>query len=163
MTIEELNSLDREGFINAVGWVFEGSTWVAERAWKNRIFKDADSLHQAMVEQVKAASREEQLALLRAHPDLGTRARVTAASSAEQTAAGLHDLTPPEFDHLQRLNTEYRDKFGFPFLFAVKGSTRRDILRALEQRLGDAPEQEYREALGHVYRIARYRIEDIVK
>jgi 2-oxo-4-hydroxy-4-carboxy-5-ureidoimidazoline decarboxylase len=163
MTIEELNSLDCAGFINAVGWVFEGSPWVAERAWKNRIFKDVDSLHQAMIEQVKAASREEQLALLRAHPDLGTRARVTAASSAEQTAAGLHNLTPPEFDHLQRLNTEYRDKFGFPFLFAVKGSTRRDILRALEQRLGDAPEQEYREALRHVYRIARFRIEDIVK
>ena len=162
MTIEALNSLGREDFVNAVGWVFEGSPWVAERAWNSRIFEDADSLHQAMVEQVEAASREEQLALLRAHPDLGTRARVTAASSAEQAGAGLDHLTPPEFERLQRLNTEYRDKFGFPFLFAVKGSTKHDILRALEQRLEEDPEQEYREALRQVYRIARFRIEDSI-
>jgi 2-oxo-4-hydroxy-4-carboxy-5-ureidoimidazoline decarboxylase len=162
MTIDALNSLGREDFVKAVGWVFEGSAWVAERAWNNRIFEDADSLHQAMVEQVEAASREEQLALLRAHPDLGTRARVTAASSAEQAGAGLDHLTPPEFERLLRLNTEYRDKFGFPFLFAVKGSTKHDILRALEQRLEDDSEQEYREALRQVYRIARFRIEDSI-
>ena len=115
-----------------------------------------------MVEQVEAASSEEQLALLRAHPDLGTRARVSVASGAEQAGAGLDRLTPPEFERLQRLNTEYRDKFGFPFLFAVKGSTKHDILRALEQRLEDDPEQEYREALRQVFRIARFRIEDSI-
>src|ERR1700704_3686900 len=114
MTIEVLNSLDCAGFVNAVGWVFEGSPWVAERAWNSRIFEDADSLHQAMVEQVEAASSEEQLALLRAHPDLGTRARVSVASGAEQAGAGLDQLTPPEFERVQRLSTEYRDKFGFP-------------------------------------------------
>src|ERR1700681_3100912 len=162
MTIEALNSLDREGFIDAVGWVFEESPWVAERAWNSRIFENADSLHQAMVEQVEAASREEQLALLRAHPDLGTRVRVSAASGAEQAGVGLDHLTPPEFERLQRLNTEYRDKFGFPFLFAVKGSTKHDILRALEQRLEDDPEQEYREALRQVFRIARFRFEDSI-
>ena len=162
MTIEALNSLGRVDFVNAVGWVFEASPWVAERAWNSRTFKDADSLHQAMVEQVQAASTEEQLALLRAHPDLGTRARVSAASGTEQAGAGLDHLTPPEFERLQRLNIQYRDKFGFPFLFAVKGSTKHDILRALEQRLEDAPEQEYHEALRQVYRIARFRIEDSI-
>jgi 2-oxo-4-hydroxy-4-carboxy-5-ureidoimidazoline decarboxylase len=162
MTIEVLNSLDCAGFVNAVGWVFEGSPWVAERAWNSRIFEDADSLHQAMVEQVEAASSEEQLALLRAHPDLGTRARVSVASGAEQAGAGLDQLTPPEFERVQRLSTEYRDKFGFPFLFAVKGSTKHDILRELERRLEDGPEQEYREALQQVYRIARFRIEDSI-
>jgi 2-oxo-4-hydroxy-4-carboxy-5-ureidoimidazoline decarboxylase len=162
MTIEVLNSLGREDFVNAVGWVFEGSPWVADRVWNSRIFEDADSLHQAMVNQVEAASREEQLALLRAHPDLGTRARVTAASGSEQAAAGLDQLTPPEFERLERLNTEYRDKFGFPFLFAVRGSTKHDILRELEQRLEDDPETEYREALRQVYRIARFRIEDSI-
>src|ERR1700732_797280 len=156
MTIDALNSLDREGFVNAVGWVFEGSPWVAERAWSNRTLEDADSLHQAMVEPVEAASSEEQLALLRAHPDLGTRARVSVASGAEQAGAGLDHMTPPEFERLQRMNTQYRDKFGFPFLFAVKGSTKHDILRVLEQRLDDEPEQEYREALRQVYRIARF-------
>jgi 2-oxo-4-hydroxy-4-carboxy-5-ureidoimidazoline decarboxylase len=162
MTIDALNSLSREDFVNAVGWVFEGSPWVADRVWNSRIFEDADSLHQAMVNQVEAASREEQLALLRAHPDLGTRARITAASGAEQATAGLDQLTPPEFERLERLNTEYRDKFGFPFLFAVKGSSKHDILRELEQRLEDDPEREYREALRQVYRIARFRIEDSI-
>ncbi len=162
MTIEALNSIGREDFVNTVGWVFEESPWVAERAWNSRIFEDADSLHQAMVEQVEAASREQQLALLRAHPDLGTRARVSATSGAEQAGAGLDQLTPPEFERLERLNTAYRDKFGFPFLFAVKGSTKHDILRALEQRLEEDPEQEYREALRQVYRIARFRIEDSI-
>ena len=89
-------------------------------------------------------------------------ARVTAASSAEQAGAGLDHLTPPECERLLQLNTEYRDKFGFPFLFAVKGSTKHDILRALEQRLEDDSEQEYREALRQVYRIARFRIEDSI-
>jgi len=162
MTIEALNSLDREGFVTAVGWVFEESPWVAERAWNSRIFEDADSLHQALVEQGEAASREKQLALLRAHPDLGTRARVSAASGVEQAGAGLDHLTPAEFERLERLNTEYRVKFGFPFLFAVKGSTKHDIMRALEQRLEDDPEQEYREALRQVFRIARFRIEDSI-
>jgi 2-oxo-4-hydroxy-4-carboxy-5-ureidoimidazoline decarboxylase len=162
MTIDALNSLGRVDFVSAVGWVFEGSPWVAERTWNSRIFEDADSLHQAMVQQVEAASSEEQLALLRAHPDLGTRARVTAASGAEQAGAGLDNLTPPEFERLERLNIEYRDKFGFPFLFAVKGSTKHDILRELEQRLEDDPEREYREALRQVYRIARFRIEDSI-
>ncbi len=115
-----------------------------------------------MVQQVEAASKEKQLALLRAHPDLGTRARVTAASGAEQAGAGLDHLTPPEFERLQRLNAEYRDKFGFPFIFAVKGSTKHDILRALEQRLEEDPEQEFREALRQVFRIARFRIEDSI-
>jgi 2-oxo-4-hydroxy-4-carboxy-5-ureidoimidazoline decarboxylase len=162
MTIDALNSLGRVDFVSAVGWVFEGSPWVAERAWNSRIFEDADSLHQAMVQQVEAASSEEQLALLRAHPDLGTRTRVTAASGAEQAGAGMDHLTPPEFERLERLNTEYRDKFGFPFLFAVKGSTKHDILRELEQRLEFDPEREYREALRQVYRIARFRIEDSI-
>jgi 2-oxo-4-hydroxy-4-carboxy-5-ureidoimidazoline decarboxylase len=115
-----------------------------------------------MVQQVEAASSEEQLVLLRAHPDLGTRAGVTAASGAEQAGAGLDHLTPSEFERLQRMNTQYRDKFGFPFLFAVRGSTKHDILRALELRLEDDPEQEYREALRQVYRIARFRIEDSI-
>jgi 2-oxo-4-hydroxy-4-carboxy-5-ureidoimidazoline decarboxylase len=160
MTTDQLNSMHRGDFVAAVGWVFEHSPWVAERAWNGRPFASVDALHQTMVEQVEAASGEEQLALLRAHPDLGTRARVSDASVAEQAGAGLDQLTPQEFDHLQRLNTQYRDKFGFPFLLAVKGSTKHDILRALGQRLENTPEYEYPEALRQVYRIARFRLED---
>ena len=103
------------------------------------------------------------MALLRAHPDLGTRARISAASTAEQSGAGLDRLTPDEFERLQRLNSAYRDKFGFPFLFAVKGSTKYDILQALERRIQASPDAERQEALRQVYRIAEFRLRDTIK
>jgi 2-oxo-4-hydroxy-4-carboxy-5-ureidoimidazoline decarboxylase len=163
MTLAELNSLDRAGFVEALGWIFEHSPWVAEQVCEGRPFPSIGILHQVMVNQVEVAPPDRQFALLRAHPDLGTRARVSAASAAEQAGAGLDRLTPEEFERLQRLNSAYRDKFGFPFLFAVKGSTKYDILQALEQRLGATPEQEHREALRQVYRIAEFRLRDTIK
>jgi 2-oxo-4-hydroxy-4-carboxy-5-ureidoimidazoline decarboxylase len=160
MTIEDLNSLEHAQFVSAIGWVFEHSPWVAERAWSMRPFADAQALHRAMVDQVEHSLPEERLALLRAHPDLGTRARVSEASSAEQAGAGLDQLTQAEFERLQALNETYRDKFGFPFLFAVKRSTKHDILEALERRVRSPREEEYQVALDQVYRIARFRLED---
>jgi 2-oxo-4-hydroxy-4-carboxy-5-ureidoimidazoline decarboxylase len=162
MTIGELNALDRTDFIAALGWVFEYSPWVAERTWPARPFADVDALHTVMIDQLAQANPEEQLALLRAHPDLGTRARISPASTGEQAGAGLDQLTPPEFERLQGLNSAYRIKFGFPFLFAVKGSTKHDILEALEKRLEASPEEEYEEALRNVNRIARFRLEEAV-
>jgi 2-oxo-4-hydroxy-4-carboxy-5-ureidoimidazoline decarboxylase len=162
MTIETLNSLDCETFVDAIGWVFEHSPWVAEKAWRARPFADAEALHGEMVKQVERASLEEQLALLRAHSDLGTRARVSEASAAEQGGVGLDRLTPQEFEEFERLNRDYRAKFGFPFLFAVKGSSKHDILRALRQRLQAARKEEYAEALRQIYRIARLRLEETV-
>jgi len=160
MTIADLNTLERAEFVAAIGWVFEHSPWVAEGAWEERSFANVEALHQAMVEQVERSLPEEQLALLRAHPDLGTRARVSEASSAEQAGAGLDQLTQAEFERLRALNETYRDKFGFPFLFAVKGSTKHEILNALERRVRSPREEEYRVALDQVYRIARFRLED---
>jgi 2-oxo-4-hydroxy-4-carboxy-5-ureidoimidazoline decarboxylase len=160
MIIAELNSLERAQFVSAIGWVFEHSPWVAERAWDTRPFQNVEELHRTMVEQVERALPEEQLALLRAHPDLGTRARVSEASSTEQAGAGLDQLTEAEFERLRELNDTYRDKFGFPFLFAVKGSTKHDILRALERRVRSSRDEEYRVALDQVYRIARFRLDD---
>jgi 2-oxo-4-hydroxy-4-carboxy-5-ureidoimidazoline decarboxylase len=163
MTVAELNALDRAQFVAAIGWVFEHSPWVAGRAWAARPFANLEGLHRAMIAQVEAASPEEQLALLRAHPDLGARARISAASTEEQAGAGLDRLTAEEFERLHRLNAAYRDKFGFPFLFAVKGSTKYDILKALQRRLDAAPEDEYREALRQVSRIAEFRLADTIK
>jgi 2-oxo-4-hydroxy-4-carboxy-5-ureidoimidazoline decarboxylase len=160
MTIEDLNSLERAQFVSAIGWVFEHSPWVAERAWDMQPFADVPALHRAMVDQVERALPDEQLALLREHPDLGTRAKVSEASSAEQAGAGLDQLTQAEFERLRGLNGVYRDKFGFPFLFAVKGSTKHDILDALERRVRSSLEEEHRVALDQVYRIARFRLED---
>jgi OHCU decarboxylase len=162
MTIEELNSLEHANFVETMGWVFEHSPWVAERAWASRPFASVDALHGAMADQVERATSEEQLMLLRAHPDLGTRARVSDASAAEQAGAGLDQLTPEEFERLLAMNEAYRDKFGFPFLFAVKGSSKHDILDALERRSSSSRDEEYQVALAQVYRIARIRIEGIL-
>jgi 2-oxo-4-hydroxy-4-carboxy-5-ureidoimidazoline decarboxylase len=126
-----------------------------------RPFRDLDALHHAMASEVERATPEERLALLRAHPDLGTRARISDASHSEQSGAGLDRLTSAELERLTRLNSAYRDKFGFPFLFAVKDSTKEDILRELERRLQASTNEEYRVALDQVNRIARFRLQDM--
>ena len=158
MTIAELNACDRNRFVAALGWIFEDSPWVAERAWAQRPFSSIEQLHAAMVGVVHAASRAEQLALLRAHPDLGTRARMSEASAGEQAGAGLDRLTPAVYERLQRLNSAYREKFGYPFLFAVEGSTTQQILAALEERVSRSPDEEFSEALRQVARIAEFRL-----
>jgi 2-oxo-4-hydroxy-4-carboxy-5-ureidoimidazoline decarboxylase len=163
MTLADLNCCDRQSFVHAIGWVFEGSPWVAERAWARRPFNTLNQLHDAMTNEVAAAGSEEQLALLRAHPDLGTKMKITSASAREQAGAGLDALTGAEFAELRKLNSAYGRKFGFPFLYAVKGSTKHDILKALEARLPRAREDELNEALRQVYRIAKLRLEETIR
>ena len=162
MTLDDLNASSRDGFVAALGTIFEDSPWAAERAWRHRPFASLEDLHQAMLAEVSASSRDEQLGLLRAHPDLGARARMTPASAGEQATAGLDRLTPSEFARLRALNAAYREKFGFPFLFAVKGSTKDDVLAALAARLPATADEEFAEALRQVSRIAWFRLLDVV-
>ena len=122
VTLEEVNRMDRETFVATLGWVFEHSPWVAERAWPRRPFAGVAALHQAMAEQVAGALPEEQAALIRAHPDLGTRARMSSASSGEQAGAGPDHLTLEEYDQLQSLNSAYREKFDFPLSMRSKAA-----------------------------------------
>ena len=164
MTLAELNAAGREGFVEALGWVFEHSPWVAGRAWAHRPFASLAVLHEAMTRAVAEASRDEQLALLRAHPDLGARLGPdgSSASAGEQSGAGLDRLPPEQRDRLARLNTEYRNRFGFPFLFAVTGSTPQRIIESLESRLPRTYDEELLEALRQVARIARIRLEGLL-
>jgi OHCU decarboxylase len=157
-----LNAMDRNAFVETIGWVFEHSPWVASRAWEWRPFDSPAALYQRMVNVVATATTEEQLSLIRAHPDLGVRARMSAASEGEQTGAGLDRLTAGEFERLHRLNTAYREKFDFPFIYAVKGSGKQQILDALERRLTGDPDAERSIALEQVYRIAQFRLESII-
>ena len=119
-----------------------------------------------MAAAVRQASREEQLALLRAHPDLGGKAAragaMTEASVAEQSSAGLDRLSDEEFERFERLNTAYRTKFGFPFVIAVRHHDKRAILEAFEKRLGHTVEQELEVALAQVFDIARLRLDGLV-
>jgi 2-oxo-4-hydroxy-4-carboxy-5-ureidoimidazoline decarboxylase len=161
VTISQLNALGASDFVDHVGWVFEHSSWVARRVWKHRPFLSLEDLHTRMTGEVASASINEKLALLRAHPDLGTRARVSESSAKEQAGAGLDHLTPVEFARLHQCNEAYKQKFGFPFLYAVKGSTKLRVMQALEARLQSSPDEEFQEALRQVYRIARFRLEDV--
>ena len=162
MTLAELNAAERERFVASLGWIFEDSPWVAERTWARRPFTSVAALHDAMVAEVSAADPAEQLTLLRAHPDLGARARMSDASSGEQAGAGLDSLTAAEFERLQQLNAAYRARFGFPFLFAVRGATTPQILAALERRLAASRDAEFTEALGQVARIVRFRLDALL-
>jgi 2-oxo-4-hydroxy-4-carboxy-5-ureidoimidazoline decarboxylase len=162
MTIGEINGMSREQFIAGLGWIFEASPWVAERAWSGRPFASLEALHRAMVAAVESATIGEQRALLIAHPDLGTRAKVSTASAQEQAGAGLDRLAAAEYTDFVEWNRAYREKFGIPFLYAVKGSTKRDIFASLLLRMESSPEQEFHQALTEVYRIARFRLESTI-
>ena len=159
----EVNALDREAFAARFGGIFEHSAWVAERAWAARPFADLRTLHDAMVEAMRAGSVEEKTALLRAHPELAGRGakegRLTAASTGEQKSAGLDRLSPEEMRRLAELNAAYRAKFGFPFIIAVRARTKGEILSEFARRLARAPAEERETALAEVETIARIRLE----
>lgn len=159
----DLNRMDQAGLVQAIGWVFEHSPWVAERAWASRPFGSLEALHRAMCQVVEEAPREMKLALIRAHPDLGARARMAEASVQEQRGAGLDSLTQAEYELIQDLNTRYTKKFGFPFIIAVKGKSKADIFAAMQARLQHDPQTEFAQALEQIYRIAGFRLADAVE
>lgn len=156
--ISVLNQMSEEGFVEALGWVFEDSPWVAQRTWIKRPFADVTSLHQAMVEVVREASLDEQFALIRAHPDLATKAKMSASSVQEQAGAGLDQLAAQEYDRFQSLNQAYKAKFGFPFIIAVKNNTKDSILEAFSTRLENTQEVELKRVLAEIEQIAWFRL-----
>ena len=152
----------REGFIRRYGAIYEDSPWVAEAVWPGAgVLRSAQALSGAMAAVVDSASREQKLALIRAHPQLASRARMADASVREQSGAGLDQCSAQEFDDFQQLNAAYNDRFGFPFIVAVKGMSRRDILDAFATRLTNDPEAEFAEALRQIHRIAGLRLADL--
>jgi 2-oxo-4-hydroxy-4-carboxy-5-ureidoimidazoline decarboxylase len=162
MTIGDVNGMSPKAFIDAFGDVAEHSPWVAREAQGFRPFANREAMALHFERASRAANRDLQLALLRAHPDLATRAKLTEDSSREQAGAGLTALSPEEFARFTDLNTRYRARFGFPFIIAVKGATRHMILDSFAARVDNAPEQEFETALQQVCRIFRFRIEDRV-
>ncbi len=162
------SSMDKPAFIDRFGDVYEHSAWIAEAVWDNGLIDkhdQKDGLASAMITVLEAADHEAKLALIRAHPDLAGKAAVrgelTEASTSEQAGAGLDKCSPEEFERFQELNSAYQAKFGFPFIFAVKGSTRYDILDAFEERIKNSPETEFETALEQINRIASFRLEGL--
>jgi len=163
---DEANGMSREAFVAAFGDVAEHSPWVAEAAADGRPFSDPESLIAAFQRAIGEAPRDQRLALLRAHPDLAGKAALAGElaedSRREQAGAGLDSLTGEEFERFTRLNDAYTARFGFPFIFAVKGATKHQILDAFDRRLENGPDEEFRTALEQVQRIVRFRLEDRV-
>jgi len=151
-------------FVSRFGRIYEHSAWVAERA-AARVRESADvaEIARVMAECVDAASEAEQLALIRAHPDLAGKAQIagelTADSNEEQARAGLGRCTPEEYLRFQDLNQAYHLKFGFPFVMAVRNSSRAQILDSFESRLGNDRNTELRTALEEIHKIAKLRLE----
>jgi 2-oxo-4-hydroxy-4-carboxy-5-ureidoimidazoline decarboxylase len=160
--------LDKASFVALHGRVYEHSPWIAEAVWNAGLSKSHDSvegLHTALAEIVDRAAREQQLALLNAHPDLAgrlaLRGELTSESTSEQASAGLDKCTPDEFQRFTALNDAYKGKFAFPFIMAVKGRTRAEILHAFERRIHNDPETEFRTALNEVHKIALLRLREL--
>ena len=150
-------------FVRRYGAVYEHSPWVAEEAAS--VLGDSDDLEriaEVLADCVDNAPRELRLALIRAHPDLADKAsqagELTADSATEQSSAGLDQCSPEEFTRFQSLNRAYRDKFGFPFVMAVRDSSREEILAAFERRLENDADAEFATALAEIHKIARLRL-----
>ena len=161
--LSQINGMTPGEFVTVAGPVFEHSPWVAERASTERPFSSLDAMHSAMVGVVQRASAEEQLALIGAHPDLVGRAVLTSESRGEQAAAGLMDLSPEERDAFDRYNRAYKERFGFPFVICARLNKKEAILADFPRRLQNTPEQERATALEEISKIARLRLEDLIR
>ncbi len=160
------SQMSREDFVRQFADIYEHSPWVAEQAYdqgSGETLDQIETLHQRMAAILLQADRQAQLDLINAHPDLAGKAAIagelTASSTAEQAGAGISECTPEEFARFTELNSAYKEKFGFPFIMAVKGSNRHQILAAFEERIHNTPDDEFDRALQEINKIARFRLE----
>jgi len=167
VTLSQLNEGADTDFIAALGDVFENSPWLVERATARRPFANRDALLSALMDILMAASEDEKLILIRAHPDLAGKAAragdLTDHSTREQASAGLDSLTDAEFNRFNRLNDTYRESFGFPFIIAVLDHTKDSIMAAFETRLENSKATEIEEAIRNIGRIVSLRVLSTVK
>jgi len=170
LTAEDISTMGREDFVARFGGVFEHSPWVAEAAYDAGLpehLTSAEDLHASLVAALRAGSDTQKQALIAAHPDLAGRlaraGRLTTASTAEQASAGLDHLTDAERARFTELNERYKAVFGMPFIMAVKGRRKEEILEAFERRLQNDKEREIATALEQIERIALLRLKEMFK
>jgi 2-oxo-4-hydroxy-4-carboxy-5-ureidoimidazoline decarboxylase len=163
ITLDEINRMDRGGFVEALGDVFEHAPWVAEVAYDARPFADLSALYAAMTAAVRGADAGRQMAFIKRHPDLAGKAAragaMTDDSKYEQSSAGLDRLSEQEYASFHRLNDAYKAKFGFPFIVCVRRHGKESILRQFEQRLTHDVPDERRTALDEIFRIVALRLD----
>ncbi|MGI4858311.1 MAG: 2-oxo-4-hydroxy-4-carboxy-5-ureidoimidazoline decarboxylase [Janthinobacterium lividum] len=165
-TLQRLNALPEDTFVAMLGTIFEHSPWVAAAVAGRRPFASVADLHRDMCDAVARSSSAHRVALIAAHPELGAamarKHQLSVESAGEQAGAGLDRGDAPEAAELLALNARYRARFGMPFVLAVRGYDRQGIIDNLRARLSHSPQQENEECLRQIFRIARFRLDDLI-
>ena len=162
MSLESnINNLNRDKFISLFGVIFEKSQWIGEKLFDLKPFKDKDDLISKMIQIYETTSKNEILKVLRAHPKLAVEKNLTDYSNKEQSRANLKNCSQEEFDEFEKLNNEYEKKFGFPFIIAVKGKDKLEILNNFRQRINNDVEFEFEESKRQVKKIALFRLNEL--
>ena len=161
--IKKINSLDKSEFLSIFGNVFEKSKWISEKVFDKKPFKNLESFFSEIIGIYENSDNETILEILNLHPELAVEKKLTADSEVEQSKANLKQCTPEEFDEFKKLNIEYKKKFNFPFIIAVKGKNKNDILNYFRERINNSLEEEFLEAKKQVKKIATFRLEEIIK
>lgn len=161
-SITALNQLDQMTFINLLGTIFEKTPAVAEQVWSERPFENVEELHKKMVAIVERMSLSQQLDLINAHPELGSKKPMADASVQEQASVGLNQIGLSERQQIDSLNGQYREKFGFPFVMAVKGQTLEQVMVEFSNRLQNSKDTEIKRAISEISKIAHFRLEELV-
>ena len=161
--IKKINSLDKSEFLSIFGNVFEKSKWISEKVFDKKPFKNLESFVSEIIGIYENSDNETILEILNLHPELAVEKKLTADSEVEQSKANLKQCTPEEFDEFKKLNTQYKKKFNFPFIIAVKGKNKNEILNYFRERINNSLEEEFLEAKKQVKKIATFRLEEIIK
>ena len=161
--IKKINSLNKSEFLSIFGNVFEKSKWISEKAFDLKPFKSLESFISEIIGIYENSDDKTIIKILNLHPELAIEKNLTSNSEAEQSKANLKQCTPEEFDEFKRLNIEYKKKFNFPFIIAVKGKNKIQILDYFRERINNSPNEEFLEAKKQVKKIASFRLEEIIK
>ena len=163
--LNKINKLSQTEFTEVFGNIFENASWIAEKIYKEKPFVDFRDLSKKMLNIFNSTNNENKLKILNSHPDLADKTKInslTPESSLEQSNAGLDRCTEEEFNEFKNLNIEYKKKFGFPFIIAVKGKNKNEILVNFRERIKNDLNKEFFEAKIQVKKIASFRLEDIL-
>ena len=162
-SIDKLNRLNKSEFISIFGNVFEKTQWIAEKAFNLIPYNNFDEFTLKMIEIYSKTESKNHLIILNSHPELVVEKKLTLESKQEQSGANLNQYSDKEFNEFKKLNINYKNKFGFPFIIAVKGKNRMEILESFRKRINNTIETEFEEAKEQVKKIALLRIKDIIK
>jgi OHCU decarboxylase len=160
---KNINLLKKKEFLSIFGNIFEKSDWIADEVFNLKPFKNSNDLVIKMMDVYENINNEEMIKIFNSHPQLAIEKRLTSFSSKEQTEAKLNECSKEEFEEFEKLNADYKKKYGFPFIIAVKGKNKDEILNNFRQRIQNNFEIEFNEAKNQVKKIASSRLEGILK